>query len=121
MLEDGVPQRIVAFRRAAESASGPEAAVPREHKSDDSGQTIKAGSRSPDRTYLICLDTLHSDFTNFVRVRRALGSFFEDEHSGDSQYALIAIGETTHVVVDSTRDPAVILQAIESKSLLGTI
>ena len=78
-------------------------------------------SDSPKRTYLICLDNLHSSFENFARVRKALTKFFSDEQGGDAQYALMALGWKLHVVVDSTRDPAAILAAIESKTLLKTI
>jgi predicted xylose isomerase-like sugar epimerase len=64
---------------------------------------------------------LHSSFENSARVRKALGRFFAEEQGGDSQYALIALGWKLDVVVDSTRDPATIMDAIDSKTLLKTI
>lgn len=120
VFEDGVPQTIVAFSRSPVSASSTQLAeVP------SGPSTIAAPnasqSESPKRTYLICLDTLHSAFSNFATVRTALKKFFAEEQPGDSQYALMALGWKLHVVVDSTRDPAVILAAIGSKNLLKTI
>ncbi len=120
VFEDGVKQQIVAFSRSAPvlstKLSEPLAdktsvdAVPQASRNDD-----------PKRTYLICLDNLHSAFENFAQVRTALKKFFATEQPGDSQYALVALGWNLHVIVDSTRDPAVILAAIDSKSLLKTI
>jgi VWFA-related protein len=120
VFEDGVPQKIVAFSRSSVSASVAQAA-------DGPSRRAPAVSPrgtvndSPKRTYLICLDNLHSAFEDFARVRKALAKFFAEEQAGDSQYALVALGWKLHVVVDSTRDPATILAAIDSKSLLKTI
>ncbi len=120
VLEDGVPQNIVDFRRSAVTAPS---------KADDSATAAAAGTvsaarpadLSPKRTYLICLDTLHSSFGDFTRARNALKKFFAEEKPSDSQYALMALGLNLHVVVDSTRNPEAILNALESKNLLKTI
>jgi VWFA-related protein len=120
VYEDDVQQKIVAFSRAPVSVTnaGGEAAATR-------GQTTNghyAGfATSPVNTYLICIDTLHSRFENFARVRKSLREFFSHEEPGDSQYALVAIGRKLHVLVDSTRDPATILNALAGKELLKTI
>lgn len=121
--EDGVPQKVVAF------SSGPDTMVLR-----PDGTTVthvepavlpgfeqKTANTIPRRTYLVCVDTLHSSFANFARVRQALHKFFEQEQGGDSQYALMALGRELTVVRDSSRNPADILTAIEDKGFLKTI
>jgi VWFA-related protein len=123
LSEDGTPQDIVAFNtvtetveegRRAESGSIAPRVPANTHKSS-------AVDALPKRTYLICVDTLHSAFANFARVREALKAFFRQEQNGESQYALIALGRDVRVVQDSTRDPAKILAAIKSKNFLTTI
>jgi VWFA-related protein len=61
------------------------------------------------------VDTLHSSFANFTRVRNALTKFFQQESSADSQYALMAVGLQIQAIHDSTRDPAVVLAALHGK------
>lgn len=56
-----------------------------------------------------------------MRMRDALKQFFAQEQSDDSQYALMALGRNLQVVTDSTRDPQIILTALQSKALLKTI
>jgi VWFA-related protein len=117
LYEDDVPQKIVAFSRGPiskpeESVASPET-LPPVHRS--------ALNESPVRTYLICIDTLHSGFDNYARVRKALKEFFAHEEPGDSQYALFALGRELHVLVDSTRDPAAILSALGDKSATKAI
>lgn len=121
--EDGVEQDIIGFATStasAERVTRPEASlVPGNVPSSASQSSVAA--TIPRRTYLICIDTLHSAFPNFSRVQEALRKFFTNEKAGDSQYALMAIGRQIHPVVDSTRDPAAILAAIASKKFLKTI
>lgn len=118
VLEDGTPQKIVAFSKAAsmpasaDSPSGAPAEV---------APAKPPASDAPARTYLVCVDTLHSDFGNFSAVREALKKFFQQERAGDSQYVLITLGRQAHVVIDSTRDPAAVLGAITSKAFLKDI
>lgn len=128
VLEDGTPQKIVAFRNNVAPGSMPAAEAPQHAPArppnvaasapDAQAATLNA---SPKRTFLICVDTLHSAFDSFARVRTALKKLFEEEQPGDSQYALISLGWAPHVIVDSTRDPQTILNAIGSKAFLKTI
>lgn len=110
-----MPQKIVAFRNAVATASADvvsEQPKPSLEHSKTAPLARAAPSpihSSPKRTYLVCIDTLHSAFDNFARVRAALKKFFAEEQPGDSQYALIALGWSPHFVVDSTRDRAAIL------------
>ncbi len=123
VFEDGAPQRIVAFSSAPDSmvlrADGTTAT--HIERGVMPGLEQNRDNEPPRRTYLICVDTLHSSFANFGRVREALRKFFEQEKSGDSQYALIALGRQPSVVKDSTREPAEILAAVEDKRFLKTI
>ncbi len=73
------------------------------------------------RSYLICVDTLHSSFANFGRVRDALRKFFEQQPSDDSQYALVALGRDIVMLHDSTRNPSEILAAVQDKRIVKAI
>lgn len=123
VFEDGTPERIVAFSAAPDSmvlrADG--TTITHTESGIPPGLERNANSDPPRRTYLVCIDTLHSSFANFARVREALRKFFEQEKRADSQYALIAVGRQTQVIQDSTRDPATILAAIAGKNFMKTI
>jgi VWFA-related protein len=120
VLEDGIPQRIVDCRRSALTTSSTA-----DTSSTPQAPTVISPTTptkvNPKRTFLICLDTIHSSFSDFTRMRDALKQFFAQEQSDDSQYALMALGRNLHVVTDSTRDPQIILTALQSKTLLKTI
>lgn len=121
--EDSVPQDIVSL---STSISSNELLPAQNGGSLATGKAASAldpspASSSPKRTYLICIDTLHSSFSNFKNVRQALKKFFDQEKAGDSQYALIALGRQIKVIQDSTRDPAAVLAAIASKNFIGAI
>jgi VWFA-related protein len=125
--EDGVPQQIVSFRTTVDAAAaeaapetGPAAVAP-------AGTAAKPAPRpapasSPVRhTYLICIDTLHSSFASFGRVKDALLKSLRQERGTDTQYALMALGRDLAVVKDSTTDAAAIVAAIASKSFAKMI
>ncbi len=124
--EDGAPQKIIAFSTSSEGTPIEAPATASNRKSlalSTKSLTPQAGSASaiPKRTYLVCVDTMHSAFSNFARVDEALKKFFAQEQGEDSQYALVALGRKVHVVQDSTRESAKILQAVQSKQFLKTI
>jgi VWFA-related protein len=126
VFEDGVEQKIIAF--SAENAGSPlteatsAARFPGQAKPSASvaptPESPAAGSVR--RTYLILIDTLHSSFKNFVSAREALVKLFEQEHSGDSQYIVVAIGASPEMVLNVTRDPAMVLSALRSKKFQKT-
>jgi VWFA-related protein len=64
---------------------------------------------------------MHSAFSNSARVSDALKKFFSQEQGEDSQYALVALGRKVHVLQDSTRDSAKILEAVQSKQFQKTV
>jgi tetratricopeptide (TPR) repeat protein len=118
VFEDGVEQDITAFNVESVPAA----------PADESSTKIAPEHASVDpkparirRTYVICIDTLHTDFGHFVWARKALEKFFGQEQAGDSQYALIALGRTAVVVQNVTRDPALILGAIQSPKFQSAI
>ena len=123
VFEDGTPQKIVAFNAVAEAAreQTPSGAASIAARGPTGLHKPKNLDTLPKRTYLICVDTLHSEFSNFARIRKALKSFFHDEQGGDSQYALMAVGRSVRVVQDSTRDPEQIFAAVESQKFLTAI
>jgi VWFA-related protein len=125
VLEDGRPQRIVAFTtsmgaREPEPLPIPDAPAGVRSTSPANPKTA-AAPEVPSRSYLIVVDTLHSSFANFGRVRNALAAFLAAEHTVDSQYALIALGREATVVQDSTRDTAAIMNAVRSSKFLRMI
>jgi VWFA-related protein len=122
IAEDGVPQDLVSLTTstsAKELVSVPHS--PSVPANTGASNVEAAPPSSPKRTYLICIDTLHSSFSNFGRVRKALQKFFDKEEAGDSQYALFALGRQIQVIQDSTRDSATILAAIASKNFMKTV
>ena len=126
VFEDGTPQKIVAFSTSSDTAPIPAPSLTPSRKSpalSNKPAALQTGVAPaiPKRTYLICVDTMHSAFSNFARVNEALKKFFAQEQGEDSQYALVALGRKVHVVQDSTRDSGKILQAVQSKQFLKAI
>lgn len=118
ILEDGKPQRIVAL--STESSAG----VPFSMDQAAAAKAVQVaprGADSPRSTYLILVDTLHSSFANFGRVREALGKFFEKEQATDAQYAVMALGRQLKVVQDSTRDVREALAAVRTSRFSNLI
>jgi VWFA-related protein len=111
VFEDGGQQTVIAFSRSTDPVTAA-AATP-----ISAGAAPLPAANAPRRTYLICIDTLHSAFANFAQARAALSKFFKQERSSDSQYALVALGREPAVVVDSTRNAGVVLNAIQSKKI----
>jgi hypothetical protein len=85
VLGDGVPQKIAFFIEGGVAAAVPQAltknaksALPPEGpKNVISLPAPSPGADRIERTYAICVDTLHSNFANFPPVRTALENFFE--------------------------------------------
>jgi VWFA-related protein len=117
--EDGVEQAITSFRVETSGEAGIEA-LPNP-PATDAGKPQAASSQPapPARarhTYLIVVDTLHADFSNLHAVRESLQKFFASEPTGDSQYGVIALGQSTVIVQSLTRDPAKALAALDDKA-----
>ena len=115
--EDGAPQLLTAFSTESDLAAGT-------LKSDTplpapSSAIIPQGAAR--RTYIICLDTLNSSFSNLAGVVSALQKLFKREEGSDSKYALVALGRQPMVIRDLTRDPNDILAVLQSKQLTKEI
>jgi VWFA-related protein len=109
ILEDGVEQKITAF--SADSIGLPQAPTAASNQS-----AAPTTSHNPvRRTYLICIDTLHTSLTQFTAVRDSLIALFRQEHSADSQYVVIALAASPEMVVNMTPDPAAALAVFQSK------
>ena len=111
VLEDGVEQTVTSFH-VETSGDG---AVAIEAKPADP----KAASPPPIRhSYLIVIDVLHAEFSNLHAVRESLQKFFAAEPPGDSQYGLIALGQSMSILQNLTRDPSAALAALDDKAFL---
>jgi VWFA-related protein len=108
VFEDGAEQKIIAFSSERSDLTSPVA--PSRANSVAAANSPKPGAAR--RTYIICLDLLHTSFSNFVHVREAMQKLFREERPGDSQYLVIALGRTIQVVQNTTPDPAKVLEAL---------
>jgi VWFA-related protein len=124
VFEDGIPQRIVAFSKTYE-ASLEMTNLPGVGSTAIANSVVapvgRVGLDSPIRTYLVCVDTLHSSFGNVTQARQALTKFFKNEHDGRAQYALMNLSRRIEVIQDSTRDPSLVLSALGSKKFQGSV
>jgi VWFA-related protein len=100
IFEDGVPQTIASF--SSDTAGS----------LDDIGALTKSGATpqsGPRRTFVICVDTLHTAPANASRMREALQNLFEKEKPGDAQYVLIGVGRQMQVLQAATTNPLALL------------
>jgi VWFA-related protein len=128
VFEDDVPQHIVAFRKTFDASletAGLPSGLPNLTKAGPANPGVapagRVGPDSPSRTYLICVDTLHSSFGNVAQARQALTKFFQHEHDERAQYALFNLSRRIEVIQDSTRDPSLVLLALDSKRFRASI
>jgi VWFA-related protein len=113
IFEDGVEQKVSGFSVERSEGTSP----------IDSPGTVPAAVKvsAPGRTYMIVVDALHAQFGNLGRVRDSLARLFEREEPGDVQYVLVALGAQSEVLQQSTREPKVILAALEKHKFEGVI
>jgi VWFA-related protein len=121
VLEDGAEQKINAFESERVDASIPvsPSAEPSRHDAVTAGGSPKPLAKR--HSYVICIDTMHISFGNFVHVREALKKVFQQEQAGNSQYVVIALGGTMEVVQNTTSDPAKVLEALGGASFQKTL
>ncbi|MGC4051843.1 MAG: VWA domain-containing protein [Paludibaculum sp.] len=113
ILEDGVEQKITSF---SSETAGAEAASERGEKAEPA--VVGAPSVPGDavrRTYVICVDTLHTSISGLVNARAAVERVMQSERAGDAQYILAAVGSTTEILENATRDPVRVSQALEER------
>jgi len=119
VFEDGVEQMITAFGSERADISAPANASA---ELSPSGATAQAGPKplATRHAYVICVDTMHASFGNFVHVREALQKLFQQEQAGDSQYVVLGLGRSIEIVQNTTSDPAKVLQALASSTFRKT-
>jgi VWFA-related protein len=124
VFEDGVEQKIAAFsvessglQQAVAAAPSPSTFVspPPTAVQTPAPSPPPSSHTSVRRTYLIVIDTLHSAFNHFKAAQDALTKLFQDEHSADSQYVVMALGASTQIVLNTTSDSSAVLAAFENK------
>jgi VWFA-related protein len=117
VFEDGVEQRISGFGvETAGVSSQPPPAVGASSASTAAPAVATPPKQVPvRRTYLICIDALHTEFANLVHIREALSKVFQSEPAGDAQYIVISVGTSLQVLQNRTSDPELVLKAVESK------
>ncbi|MDE3198586.1 MAG: VWA domain-containing protein [Acidobacteriota bacterium] len=117
IYEDGVEQKITSF--SVESSGAPDVNAPPAAASSAPRTESKTPVPHPAvrRTYLILIDTLHSNSIDFEKARKALIGLFQQESSEDSQYVAIALGASPEMVVNVTSDVNAVLAAFRSKKM----
>lgn len=118
VAEDGVEQRIVDFRT---SESGAEQLFQPVTLNSSQPAATSNSNKALRRTYLICLDTMNTSFTDFADVRNALLKLFKSSSIEDAAYGLLAIGRQTMIVQNLTKSPPDMLTMLGSKQFLKTI
>ncbi len=117
VFEDGVEQKIAAFSVENIGVDSPAAAAAAEALPSPVLPKPPAAPKpaAVRRTYLICIDSLHTAFSDLVQMRAALSKLFANEQPGDAKYVVLAVGASTQLVQAPTTDPSTVLQAIRSK------
>jgi len=124
VLEDGVEQTITSFRVETSGEPGIETAAPTAAPPAGAVAPVApkpATAARPRNTYLIVIDAMDSAVSSLHDVRQALQKFFASEPPGDSQFGLFVVGQPSRVLVNMTRDPAVILAALDDKAFFKMI
>jgi VWFA-related protein len=119
VFEDGVEQKISGFSVEDASVPGSPAPsrIPAAAKDLGGEHTAAPPSAVPvRRTYLICIDTLHTAFASLNSIRESLAKMFHSQGAGDSQYVVLSLGDSTQMVQGPTSDPKTALQAVASKN-----
>ena len=111
LFEDGIEQKVTSF---SSQSVGAERLPAGGAETTTNGPALERDAIR--RTYVVCIDTLHTAATNLISARAALEKLFRAEHPGDAQYAVAAVGSTTEVLQNTTRDPALVIKALDERS-----
>ena len=111
VFEDGVEQTITSFQVETSGEPGVKAtSQPSETKAKP------ATAAGPHHTYLVAIDSTHIDAGSLRAARESLQKFFANEVPGDSQFAVIALGQPSTIIQNMTRDPAAALASLDDKA-----
>lgn len=119
LLEDGVEQTIKSFRVETSGQAVVETApkLSATNEAEAKPAAPAPATAAPLRhTYLLVVDSLHVDFANLHYMREALQKFFASEPPGDSQYCVIALGQSMTIIQNLTRDPSAVLASLDDKA-----
>ena len=124
IFEDGTPQEIAAFftdtSPLVDTPAAPRERTPApsvEPASTAAPRATASPGGDAGRTFVICVDALHSASASSARTRQALIHLFEQEKSAGARYVLLAIGRQLQVLQTATPDPAVILSKLRNPAL----
>ena len=124
VLEDGVEQKISGFSVETAGVPGPpppEAAAAATATATPAATAaatpaaVEPAKVPVRRTYLICIDALHTAFSSLVNIRESLSKLFHTERAGDAQYVLISLGTSVQLLQSPTSDPEAVLKVLASK------
>jgi VWFA-related protein len=117
VLENGVEQTITSFRTETSGQAAVETVSKLSVANEAEAKPAAPATVAPPRhTYLLVIDSLHADFANLHYVHEALRKFFATEPPGDSQYCVIALGESMTIIQNLTRDPAAVLASLDDSA-----
>lgn len=121
VIEDGALQDI----RAVSSSSDPgfANALKAAPVFRDGRQPVSTDAEPGEtgRTYLICVDTLHSAFENFARVRETISKVLASEEGHGSRYALVTLGKEFKVQQQPANDASQIAATARSRDFANAI
>lgn len=117
VFEDGVEQKISGFSVENAGATGPAPPTGALAPAPGIAAPVAAAPKLVPirRTYLVCIDALHTQFADLVHIRQALSKLFQSEQAGDAQYLVVSVGTSMQVIENSTTDPASVLKIVDSK------
>lgn len=119
MLEDSVEQTVTSFRVETSGQAVVETALKLSATNEAESKPAApapAPAAALRHTYLLVVDSLHADFANLHYMREALQKFFASEPPGDSQYCVIALGQSMTIIQNLTRDPSAVLASLDDKA-----
>jgi VWFA-related protein len=103
IVEDGVPQSIVAFTREIASAPGAAPALPATANSVNAGIVgVTTMTTAPKQMWAICFDALHTSLANFVRAKEAIDKLLSNKPRAEDQFVLFSIGRQLRVIQPAT-------------------
>lgn len=111
IYEDGVEQTITSFNSETVGSEQPAETHP---ESSQTNVTVPVRD-AVRRTYVVCIDTLHTAMSSLMNARTALEKLFRAERAGDAQYVLVAVGGSTEILANTTQDPARVMRSLEEQ------
>jgi len=109
IVEDGVPQDIVAFTREVASSPVTSSAV----NSGTAGVTVM--TTVPKQKWVICVDALHTSVASFVRAKEAIDKLLSNKLRAEDPFVLLSVGRQLRVIQPATNDVNAVRAKVNSK------